>query len=856
MPDRKSDPARGWNVLSPLWAWITLPPALLAVVLVVSLFDHQSHHTLQIGIAFLLGFVPSVLFPVIRRDLRRREESEQILQESVRRYRRSVELSPNGVAVYKNGRIVSMNPAGARILGAASAKELLERPLLDLIRPENRAEIEKRLLRVNEQRGAEDLGEAQLVRPDGTPVEIELTALPYLHAGEQAVQVIFRDVSERKRMREALARTEQRLQTVVSNVPVVLFAVDLDGIFTLSEGKGLDSLGFKPGEAVGKSVYDMSAKSPQISDNIRRALAGETFASTVLLPTLAYESWYSPLRNGDGAIVGAIGVSVDVTERRRAEQRLHLSEERWQLALRGNNDGLWDWNARTNEVFFSPRWKQMLGYEDSEFTNSTEEWDKSVHPDDLERVQRELWDHLSRKTPYYRSEYRLRAKDGSYKWVLARAQALWDADGKPLRLVGSHTDINAFKVNEEELRRAKEDAETANRSKSEFLANMSHEIRTPMNGVLGMIELVLETALADDQREYLDMAKSSAQSLLLLLNDILDLSKIEAGRMELIHGVLSLRETTQEAARMLAVAARQKELQLCVQFDPGIPDLVVGDPLRLRQVICNLLGNAIKFTDHGEVTIRLEIESQTASRLDAHFLVSDTGIGIPEEQKMCIFEPFRQADGSITRRHEGTGLGLAICTRQVELMGGRLWVESQVGHGSVFHFTVPLAPASLDADAPEIVSRDLAKLATRVAPQAPSRMLQILLAEDNLVNQKLIAAVLHKQGHSVVVAENGDEVLVALDRQPFDLILMDVQMPHKDGLEATRAIRENEKSTGARIPIVALTAHAMKGDQEKCLDAGMDDYLTKPVNIAGLRAAIEKWANRSGTAIPLTEIRG
>ena len=860
MPDRKLDRARGWNVLSPLWAWLTLPPASLSLLLAFFLLSHTERRTLEIGICCLLGIAPTVLFEIYRRQLRERTEAEEVLRDGEKRYLRSIELSPNGVAVYRDNRILSINPAGARLLGAESPSALLGKALWDFVRPECRAQMERRLRHLTEAQGANNFAEAQFRKVDGTPIDIEMTALPYLYQGEQTVQLIFRDVTERRKMKEALERTEQRLQTVVSNVPIVLFAVDLDGIFTLSEGKGLDALGFRPGEVVGQSIQDVCAESPQIVENVRRALAGETFSNTVSLRALAYESWYTPLRDLDGSVVGAMGVSVDVTERRHAEQQLHLSEERWQLALRGNNDGLWDWNARTNEVFFSARWKQMLGYEDHELENRSREWERRVHPEDLERVQSELRDHLHHKTPYYCTEYRLLAKDGRYKWVLARAQALWDSDGKPLRVVGSHTDISAWKHSEEALKNSKEQAESANRAKSEFLANMSHEIRTPMNGVLGMIELVLETALGEDQREYLDMAKSSAQSLLVLLNDILDLSKIEAGRMELIHGVFSLRETTEEAARMLAVAAKQKDLQLCLQFDPAVPDLVVGDPLRLRQVIANLLGNAIKFTDRGEVTIGVAVESLSGSQVSVHFSVRDTGIGIPEEYRTRIFEPFRQADGSTTRRYEGTGLGLAICTRLVELMGGRLWVESQVGNGSVFHFTAPLALAPADADVPDENARNLARLASSVAPSQPSRMLQILLAEDNLINQKLISTVLHKQGHRVVVAENGDDALEAMKRQSFDLVLMDVQMPHKDGLEATIAIRADEKGSGAHVPIVALTAHAMKGDEQKCLRAGMDDYLTKPVNITRLRETIEKWAREkpaaaSSTDAPATEIR-
>jgi len=400
-----------------------------------------------------------------------------------------------------------------------------------------------------------------------------------------------------------------------------------------------------------------------------------------------------------------------------------------------------------------------------------------------------------------------------------------------------------------EIERLLKEAQQASRLKSEFLANMSHEIRTPMNGVIGMTELALGTQLSEEQREYLDTARLSAHSLLELLNDILDFSKIEAGRLDLNLIEFSLRQCIGDTAKMLQFSAEKKNLALDLSVDEGVPDRLVGDPHRLRQVLTNLLGNAIKFTDKGKVGLTVHLDSVkpgTSSRrqdrrVKLQFVVYDTGIGIPAEKRQLIFEAFRQADGSTTRKYGGTGLGLAISTRLVDLMGGSISVESEPGRGSRFLFTAEFTESYAGQSNRPTDTVSLGNMLTAVGTNRPFPVtpLQILLAEDNAVNQKLVTRLLEKRGHTVTLAGDGAEAVEHALKTSFHVILMDVQMPRMDGLAATAAIRAAERKKGARTPILALTAHTMKGDRERCLAAGMDDFINKPIDAPKLIEMVE-----------------
>ncbi|MBP0017449.1 MAG: response regulator [Cyanobacteria bacterium SBLK] len=669
----------------------------------------------------------------------------------------------------------------------------------------------------------------------------------------------------------------------------------------------------------------------------------------------------------------------EIARRQDIEASLREQKERFDLAISGTNDGIWDWNLHTDTVYYSPSWMRIVGYEDDPLPNILTAWTDRIHPDDLEMTLQDVRKHLNRETLLYENIHRLQHRHGEYRWILAKGKCSRDEEGKAYRLVGTLTDITERKQAEAALRAAKEEAEVANRAKSEFLATMSHEIRTPMNAVIGMTGLILDTELTAQQRDFVEIVRSSGDALLTLINDILDFSKIESGKLDLEEQPLNLRQCVEESLDLIATRAAEKKLELAYLFEPQTPQTIVGDVTRLRQVLVNLLGNAIKFTQVGEIIVSVRCQNPHAKQCEIEFAVKDTGIGIPRDRLNRLFKPFSQVDASTTRKFGGTGLGLAISKRLTELMGGTMWVESEEGRGSIFLFTIvaPVATsdnsgikgqlqdkrllivddnatnrkvltlqaqsfgmvsraaasgeealallktaerfdvAILDMQMPEMDGlmlarrirqlpvggalplvmltsigqldgdRDLSEinfsaylnkpikqsqlyniLVNLLIPQSLSTgeptlsssqfdsllseqiPLKILLAEDNVVNQKVALNILKKLGYRADVAANGLEVLEALKRQPYDVVLMDVQMPDMDGLEATQHLRnmEGQGALGSdRQPtiVIAMTANAMQGDREACLEAGMDDYISKPIRINALVEALKKYTPSS-----------
>jgi PAS domain S-box-containing protein len=436
--------------------------------------------------------------------------------------------------------------------------------------------------------------------------------------------------------------------------------------------------------------------------------------------------------------------------------------------------------------------------------------------------------------PLQRFEAAIDTRDGQAREGFYQKALITRGDGTVSGLVGTIADITERKRLEREALQAKEAAETATRAKSDFLANMSHEIRTPLNGILGMTELALETGLSAEQREYLSISHSATQSLLTIINDILDFSKIEAGKLEMDASSFDLRDVLGEPLKVMAEQARGKALGFALAIAPDVPACVVGDAVRLRQVLLNLVGNAVKFTCAGQVVVRAAVAGGDAEHVTLHFSVQDSGIGIAQDKQEAIFAAFTQADTSTTRHYGGTGLGLTICRHLVGMMGGRIWLDSTEGAGSTFHFDATFRRGGAPPPPPAPAG------ARHRPPLAALRPMRVLLVEDHPANQKLAITLLTQWGHQVALAQDGREALQCQAAGQYELVLMDMQMPVMDGLEATRRWRAAEH--GPRTPIVAMTANAMQGDRERCLAAGMDDYLTKPFRSAQLQAMLARYA--------------
>ena len=1005
-----------------------------------------------------------------------------------------------------------------------------------------------RVLRTGQAEDLEDLYYSEEHSPGGI---YAVKAFPLPH---QCVGITIENITDRRRAEISLQERERQYRALIESSNDLIWSCDSEARWTFVNPAAQRILGYSPEEMIGRPFTEFMTPEQARKDTAvfsgilatgeeRFAYETEYICKDGRTVTLSFNSIL--FRDTRGTLLGTTGTATDITERKRAEEALRQSEERFALAVRGTDDGLWDWDIRTNESYYSPRFAEILGYAEDELSPDYQSFSSHLYEDDRKHVEAAIRDHLENRSPYA-VEFRIRTKNGECRWVSAGAQAQWDKAGRPLRMAGSirditdrkqieeslraseerfrqsiinapipimmHADdgevlqisqkwteltgytldeiptvtdwtrkaygeksltvndrikqlyetedaadgeyllttkagetriwefssslpgslqdgrqlsistaidITQRKRDEEELRRyaqdvnearqrieeqamtlatqtaelqsAKEAAEQASLAKSEFLANMSHEIRTPMNGVMGMTGLLLDTSLSPEQKDYAETVRRSADALLTIINDILDFSKIEAGKLTIEPIPFDLQAAVEETSELLAPKAVEQGIELILRYAPGVPHHLVGDPGRIRQIITNLVGNAIKFTHAGHVLMNVECVSQKENRALIQVSIQDTGIGIPEEKLDHLFDKFTQADTSTTRQYGGTGLGLAISKQLVELMGGKVWAESIHGAGSTFHFTltlpvgsqelvrhspgpdfnqirvlivhshavictvlsekltswglrndhsvsssetlrllreahatqdpyhvvllsydledgdgealgrmlkadpllkdtvlIMLTAAGLRGDAQRLGAagfsayvtkpirpsqlRDtlarvwserqqgqnkfmtrhtLAKPPLRETPAQPISQHQtyahVLLAEDNKVNQKVAVRLLEKLGCRVDVAGNGLQAVEMALRHSYDMIFMDCQMPEMDGYEATQVIRQKQTQ---HIPIIAMTANAMQGDKEKCLNIGMDDYVSKPVKPASVKAMLDRWCQVSQSQPP------
>jgi PAS domain S-box-containing protein len=939
------------------------------------------------------------------------------LRKSEEKFRTLVNNAPDAIFVQTGGRFAYVNEAALRLFGATSQEQLLDQPVMDRFHPDCHAAVQDRIRLVDEEKIPVPTLEEKYLRLDGTCVDVDVSAVPFSYVKHDGALVFARDITKRKAALTELKERELRLRAISDSAQDAIILLDDQGAITFWNPAAERIFGYSAAEALGQNAHALLAPKRYLDAHLsafrefRKTGRGQAVGRILELVALRKNGEEFPIELSLSAFQmhgcwHAAGIIRDSSERKQAEEALKVSQQQLADIIDFLPDATFAidkegkviaWN-RAMEEMMGISAEAMLGKGNYEYTLPFYGERRPILIDLVSDPREEVeakYSSVQRKGSVLSGEAFIPSLMGRAAYLIGRASPLYDFRGNVVGAIESIRDITEHKRAEEALRDANRqlqeaviraeamasEAKAANTAKSEFLSNMSHEIRTPMNGVIGMTGLLLDSDLSAEQRGYAEIVFRSSEALLTLINDILDFSKIEARKLALETLDFDLRTTLADVAEMLAEKADEKRLELVCLVDPEVPSLLRGDPGRLRQVIMNLADNGLKFTDKGEVSIRVSLQSEDERKATVRFSVMDTGIGIPQDRLSILFSPFTQVDGSTTRKYGGTGLGLAISKQLAELMGGNIGVVSEVGRGSAFWFTAvfekqpeldaaahdlcadikginvlvvddnetnrllattllrswgcrfdeaadaeaalsklrdaaqrgdPFEITLLDMLMPEVDGVELGRrikaapelarthliMMTSVAqrgdpthleqigfsgyltkpirqsqlreclslvmgrsaeaPSAhmPSRAIitrhtiaeaakhrvRILLVEDNITNQQVAIAILKKLGYRVDAAVNGFEAVHALQTIPYDLVLMDCQMPEMDGYEASRRIRD--KSSGALnsgVPIIAMTAHAMKGDREKCIQAGMSDYIAKPVLPQDLADILERW---------------
>ncbi len=817
-------------------------------------------------------------FIAVKENITAQVESEHALAQEHKKLSMVLQASSEVaiIATDPDGLITVFNEGAQAILGYSPAEVVgRETPLLFHIGSEIAArekelsgELEYPVIgfhvfAMDAIQGKTGVREWTYIRKDGRPVEVSLvvTAIRSTTGVITGFLGIAQDISKPKRTETALRQSEALLERTGRVAGVGGWELDIETMTPRWTAQTYrihevdpnlppsldDALSFYPPES--RSIIQRS-----VQDAITRGVSFDLEVPFITARGRRIQvRTLGEAEQREGKTVRLTGTFQDITAKWLAEEAFRKEHQRLANVIEGTNVGTWEWNVQTGEQIVNDRWAEMLGYRLAEWrAPDFETWKTLLHPADLRRCLLQQRQHFAGKTPRYAAQFRMRHKDGHWVWIQSRGQLIERSkDGQALMMYGTHTDISdemkqdaALRDTNRKLKEATHRAEAASRAKSEFLANMSHEIRTPLNAIIGMAELLESDPQGPDALECLETIQSSGDGLLALINDILDFSKIEAGQLKLELVPVNLKHCLETAIQIVSKPAAEKGLSLRICRDPNLPEAVMGDQLRLRQILVNLLMNAVKFTETGEVVLSVRRKGGAKRGGFVIFSVKDTGIGIPAAKLSELFQSFSQLDASTSRRFGGTGLGLAISRRLAELMGGKIWAESLCGKGSEFQFQIPLQPAPSGQHSSNRV-HGFTAADKMLGVRCP---LSILVAEDNPVNQRLIGMMLQRLGYSSGFAGNGLEVLELAEKTRFDLILMDIQMPEMNGLEAAKelAVRFRDRT---RPQIVALTANALESDREASQLAGMQDYLTKPLRMEQLASTLEAVYKRATTPI-------
>ncbi|MDP2338173.1 MAG: PAS domain-containing protein [Bacteroidota bacterium] len=648
------------------------------------------------------------------------------------------------------------------------------------------------------------------------------------------------DITDRQKKDDALRKSEENNKALLNANPDMMFVLDENGVFIDFHVNNNQYLYASADDFIGKKVSEVLP--PEVAKKTTYFL--DQVLKTGQMQVYTYQlnvnhAW----RDYEGRLVlcgnsNALSIVRDITLRKKTQQALQKSVEQFDLAMELTNDGLWDWDIASGNMYYSPGYFRILGYEPGDFKSHVDSWLEMTHPDDLNCAITIKDDCVNNISQSIKMEYRMKAKDGTWRWILSRGKAVRrDENGKALRMIGTHVDITESKLIEEKLMIAKEKAEGSDRLKSAFLANMSHEIRTPMSGILGFAELLKQPGLtSEQQRKYINIIEKSGTRMLKIINDIIDISKIESGQMQVSISKINVNEQIEYIYSSFKEEAEQKGMKILFKNSLSEEKAVIKtDREKFYAILTNLVNNAIKYSDEGTIEFGYVLKSKSNASAsepnELEFYVSDSGIGIPEDRKAAIFERFIQADVDDKKAFQGAGLGLAISKAFIEMLGGRLWVESNSGKGSVFYFTLPYKVVQKGKTIPKH------EIPIEINERDPNSKLKILVAEDDEFSEMLITIAVERFYSELQIVKSGHEAVEACRNTPeLDLILMDIKMPGMDGYEAIRQIRHFNKN----VIIVVQTAYGLR-DREKAMESGCNDYISKPYSIGSLTALIKKY---------------